>query len=175
MSYEKEFKNENIKLSTESAIPALNIDESKFIAKGKDRYLIVFVDMVGSTKELRKIDANMREVTRFFKKFHENTIRSFREEFGNSFKFKMLGDGLLFFFREEVALGIEENKRYECIKFHRKLVRQELNVRTIAGYGSLIEVDVGLDNKWTDYYGVAINDIVHASKYMGSEFKWIEE
>ena len=174
MNYEEELKNGRLEATMESAIPALNIDESKFVATGKDRYLIVFVDMVASTNNLRNIDGNMDEVTRFFKKFHEKTIRSFREKFGNSFKFKMLGDGLLFFFKEDVQLGIEENKRYECRKFHRYLIT-DLNVRTIAGYGTLIEVDVGLDNNWTDYYGVAINDIVHASKDMGAEFKWIEE
>ena len=156
MSYEDDFKNGKLKVAMESAIPALDIDESKFIATGKDRYLIVFVDMVSSTKGLRDINGNMDEVTEFFQTFHEKTIRSFREEFGNSFKFKMLGDGLLFFFKEDVHLGIEEPTRYECRKFHRSLVR-DLNVRTVAGYGTLIEVDVGLTNNWTDYYGVAIN------------------
>jgi len=171
MNYNEEYRD----ITMESAIPSLSIDETKFVAMGKDRYLIIFVDMVSSTKGLRAIDGNMDEVTEFFKNFHEKTIRSFREEFGNSFKFKMLGDGLLFFFREEVFLELENNKRYECKRFYRKLVREGLEIRTIAGYGTLIEVDVGLDNKWTDYYGVAINDIVHASKDMGAEFKWIEE
>ena len=169
------YKEEELTFLMDSAIPASSINEAKFTAKGKDRYLIVFVDMVGSTNELRDIDGNMEDVTKFFKEFHENTIGSFREEFGNSFKFKMLGDGLLFFFREEIALGIEKNKRYECKKFYRKLIRQGLDVSTVAGYGDLIEVDVGLDNKWTDYYGVTINDIVHASKGMSAEFKWIKE
>ena len=66
------------------------------------------------------------------------------------------------------------SKRDECRKFHRSLT-EDLTIRTIAEYGTLIEVDVGLDNKWTDYYGVAINDIVHASKDMGAGFRWIKE
>lgn len=174
MNYEKEIRNSRLEVVMESAIPAISINEAKFIARGKDRYLIVFVDMVDSTKTLRTIDGDMSEVTRLFKKFHEKTISNFREKFGSSFKFKMLGDGLLFFYKEDVSLGIENNKRYECRKFHRSLT-EDLTIRTIAGYGTLIEVDVGLDNKWTDYYGVAINDIVHASKDMGAEFKWMEE
>lgn len=188
MSYEEDIINGKLEVTMESAIPALDIDESKFIATGKDRYLIVFVDMVSSTKGLRDIDGDMDEVTGFFQTFHEKTIRGFREEFGNSFKFKMLGDGLLFFLKEDndadnfdddIFLSLFEKNVHldvenKCKEFHEKLVRY-LKVRTIAGYGTLIEVNVGLSNHWTDYYGVAINDIVHASKDMGSEFKWIEE
>jgi hypothetical protein len=165
MNYEEEMKNSN-EVILDSAIPSMSINETKFIAKGQDRYLIVFVDMVKSTNTLRIIDGDMDEVTNFFKHFHEKTIGSFRERFSNSFKFKMLGDGILFFYKENI--------KSKCRRFHRYSMK-DLNVRTVAGYGMLIEVDVGLDNKWTDYYGVAINDIVHASKGMDSEFKWIEE
>jgi len=168
MNYNEEYRD----ITMESAIPSLSIDETKFVAMGKDKYLIVFVDMVSSTKGLRAIDGNMDEVTEFFKKFHEKTIRSFKERFGSTFKFKMLGDGLLFFLQDDIILEWGSDKKEECTKFHNSL---KLKVRTVAGYGILTEVDVGLDNKWTDYYGVAINDIVRASKGIGEEFKWIEE
>ena len=60
-----------------------------------------------------------------------------------------------------------------CGEFN-QILNKQFTVRTVAGKEKLIEFDVGLSNGWTDYYGVKINDIVHASKNMTrGEFRWI--
>lgn len=160
----------------ESAIPSELIDETKFEAQSIDEYLIVFVDIVNSTQKFEAMGKDMKKITSFFSDFHKHTISAFRDNISEDFKFKMLGDGLLFFVGIESKQGlllpiVYKNK---CHKLYNEL-KQILDIRIIAGLGKLIEFDVGLANGWTDYYGVAINNIVHASDNMEGEFKWIKK
>lgn len=170
-------KKNDLRSITESAIPSCNLDETVFVAKSINKYLIVFIDIVSSTQKLEKMNMSLEEITSFFGDFNMNAIRNFRELVSNDFKFKMMGDGLLFFVPIKTTAGklLTSNGTYyqdKCEKLHNQL-NNHFDIRTVAGYGKLIEFDVGLDTGWTDYYGIAINNIVHASKELKGEFKWV--
>lgn len=166
-----------LKSVNESAIPSFSADETIFEVKSRGKYLIVFVDIVDSTSKLRVTDMNLDALKNMFGVFYEKTISSFRKNIGNYYKFKMMGDGLLFFVPIKTIAGelLANGNHYEkkCNKFHDE-ISNSLSIRTIAGYGELIEFDVGLHNGWTDYFGIAINNIVHASKDIEGEFKWVQ-
>lgn len=87
-------KTQNLVL--ESAIPARGIDENRFIAKSFETYLIVFIDIVNSTSILDKINGDVEKVTKFFGVFNQECISSFKAIVSSDFKFKMMGDGLLY-------------------------------------------------------------------------------
>lgn len=160
-------------LVTESAIPAREIDENRFIAKSLETYLIVFIDIVDSTSKLDEINDDIEKVTKFFGMFNQESISNFRLTVSRDFKFKMMGDGLLFFVPIKTQVRQFLDYKSKCDEFN-QILNSRFPIRTVAGKGKLIEFDVGISNGWTDYYGVRINDIVHASKNMiRGEFKWI--
>jgi len=172
----KDMVNEKkLKVLTESAIPSNEIDETIFEAKNIKKYLIVFVDIVNSTSRLEEF--TVEKFTELFKNFHSNTIGSFRNIISKEFKFKMLGDGLLFFVPIDTEAGkllaYDDYHKEKCNEFYTHITRDDLPIRVIGGYSELVEVDVGLANGWTDFYGVGINNIVHASKNIQGEFKWV--
>jgi len=168
-------KGKKLKILAESAIPSYEVDETIFKARNIGKYLIVFVDIVNSTERLENL--SIEEFTELFKTFHAVTIGKFRDIVSKEFKFKMLGDGLLFFVPINAEAGkflaYNDYHKEKCYEFYTHINNGKLPIRVIAGYGKLVEVDVGLTNSWTDFYGVKINNIVHASKNIGGEFKWI--
>jgi len=92
-----EFFEENQKKSkvlTESEIPSYELDETIFKAKDIKKYLIIFVDIVHSINRLDGL--TVAEFTELFGNFHSKMIEIFRNVISQEFRFKMLGDGLLF-------------------------------------------------------------------------------
>ena len=168
-------KSTNLELVAESAIPSYEVSEDIFNPKCIKKYLIVFVDIIDSTERLE--NSSIEEFTKLFKNFHSTVIGKFRDIVSKEFKFKMLGDGLLFFFPIDTEAGkllaYNDYHKEKCNEFYTHITRDDLPIRVIGGYSKLVEVDVGLANGWTDFYGVGINDIVHASKNIQGEFKWV--